>query len=112
MLILENRIPFSLLYLSRSPNASNFLNLEHHWVDWAQTKRSYELIARCAIPKICKLNRNRLSSDARLRKNNDQFRGLLTSDMRAKMEEHATSNGAEKLSPDLVEYFSDAKSAG
>jgi limonene 1,2-monooxygenase len=89
-----------------------FLNLDHHWADWAQTKRSYELIARYAIPKINKLNRNRLSSEQWLRENNDQFKGELTSAVRAKMEEHAKSKGSEKLSPDLVEHFSGARSAG
>ena len=89
-----------------------FLNLDHHWADWAQTKRSYELIARYAIPKINKLNRNRLSSEEWLRDNNAQFKGKLTSAVRAKMEEHAKSKGSEKLSPDLVEHFSDVRSAG
>lgn len=89
-----------------------FLNLDHHWADWAQTKRSYELIARYAIPQINKLNRNRLSSEQWLRENNDQFKGELTSAVRAKMEEHAKSKGSEKLSPDLVEHFSGARSAG
>jgi limonene 1,2-monooxygenase len=89
-----------------------FLNLDHHWADWAQTKRSYELIARYAIPKINKLNRNRLSSEQWLRENNDQFKGELTSAVRAKMEEHAKSKGSEKLSPELVEHFSGARSAG
>ena len=44
-----------------------FLHLDNHWADWAETKRSYELIARFAIPKINKLNVNRVSSEAWLR---------------------------------------------
>jgi len=89
-----------------------FLNLDHHWADWAQTRRSYELIARYAIPKINKLSRNRLASEQWLRENNAQFKGELTSAVRAKMEEHARAKGSEKLSPDLVEHFRNLKSAG
>lgn len=85
-----------------------FLNLDHHWADWAETRRSYELIARYAIPRINQLNRNRLASEQWLRDNNDVFKGELTAAVRAKMEEHARLKGAEKLSPDLVAYF-DAK---
>jgi limonene 1,2-monooxygenase len=83
-----------------------FLNLDHHWADWAQTKRSYELIARYAIPKINQLNRNRIASEKWLRDNNAEFKGELTSAVRAKMEQHAASKGADQLSPDLVEHFS------
>jgi limonene 1,2-monooxygenase len=83
-----------------------FLNLDHHWADWAQTKRSYELIARYAIPKINQLNRNRIASEKWLRDNNAEFKGELTSAVRANMEQHAASKGSDKLSPDLVEHFS------
>jgi limonene 1,2-monooxygenase len=40
-----------------------FLHLDTHWADWAETKRSYELIARVAIPRINKLNANRFASE-------------------------------------------------
>ena len=82
-----------------------FLNLDHHWADWAQTKRSYELIARFAIPKINQLNRNRMSSETWLRDNNAEFKGQLTAAVRAKMTEHAQAKGGDKLSPDLVKHF-------
>ena len=89
-----------------------FLNLDHHWADWAETRRSYELIARYAIPKINQLNRNRVASEQWLRDNNDEFKGQLTSAVRAKMEEHARAKGGDKLSPELVAYFnSDEKKA-
>jgi len=86
-----------------------FLNLDHHWADWAETRRSYELIARYAIPKINRLNRNRIASEQWLRDNNDQFKGELTAAVRAKMEEHAKAKGDEKLSPDLVAHFNEPK---
>lgn len=82
-----------------------FLALDHHWADRAQTRRSYELIARYAIPKINGLNRNRFASERWLRENNDAFKGELTAAVRAKMVEHAERGGGDQLSPDLVEYF-------
>ncbi len=82
-----------------------FLNLDNHWADWEQTKRSYELIARFAIPKINKLNESRIRSETWLRENNAQFKGELTAAVRSKMEEYAREKGMDKLSPDLVAHF-------
>lgn len=90
-----------------------FLNLDNHWADWAETKRSYELIARFAVPKINKLNVNRQASEDWLRDNNDVFRGELTAAVGAKIAEHAASKGIDKLSPDYLKLFNaDKKSAG
>ena len=82
-----------------------FLNLDNHWADWAQTKRSYELIARFAVPKINKLNVNRYASEAWLRMDNDRFRGELTAAVGAKIAEHAALKGVDKLSPDFLKLF-------
>ena len=90
-----------------------FLNLDNHWADWAETKRSYELIARFAVPKINKLNVNRQASEDWLRDNNDVFRGELTAAVGAKIAEHAASKGVDKLSPDYLKLFNAGqKSAG
>lgn len=90
-----------------------FLDLAHHWADWAETKRSYELIARYAIPKINKLNVNRQASEDWLRDNNDVFKGELTAAVGAKIAEHAAAKGVDKLSPDYLALFNATqKSAG
>ncbi len=89
-----------------------FLCMDHHWADWAQTRRSYELIARYAIPRINQLNRNRFASEKWLRDNNPQFKGELTAAVRAKMEEHARRKGDGQLSPELVAHFASAEKAG
>ena len=88
-----------------------FLHLDHHWADWAETKRSYELIARFAIPKINKLNVNRQASEDWLRDNNDVFRGELTAAVGAKIAEHAASKGVDKLSPDYLKLFNATQKA-
>lgn len=85
-----------------------FLNLDHHWADWAQTRRSYELIGRFAIPKVNKLNALRERSEKFLRDNHPKFRGELDAAVRAKLQEYADTKGGENLSPDIVAYF-DAK---
>ena len=90
-----------------------FLNLDNHWADWAETRRSYELIARFAVPKINKLNVNRQASEDWLRDNNDVFRGELTAAVGAKIAEHAAAKGVDKLSPDYLALFNAGqKSAG
>ncbi|MEC9247682.1 MAG: LLM class flavin-dependent oxidoreductase [Pseudomonadota bacterium] len=85
-----------------------FCCLDHHWADWAETKRSYELIARYAIPEVNKLNRNRIASEKWLRKDNAKLKGQLTSAVRAKIEEHAKTKGSDNLSPEMIKYFRDA----
>ena len=90
-----------------------FLYLNHHLADWAETKRSYELIARFAVPKINKLNVNRQASEDWLRDNNDVFKGELTAAVGAKIAEHAAAKGIDKLSPDYLALFNASqKSAG
>lgn len=70
-----------------------FLNTEANWADRAETRRSYELIARYAIPKINSLNVSRGESEAWLRENNEQFRGELTAAVDAKVAQHAAEKG-------------------
>jgi limonene 1,2-monooxygenase len=84
-----------------------FLHLDTHWADWAETKRSYELVARYAIPKINKLNANRQSSEDWLRANNATFKGELNAAVGAKIAEHAAAKGLDKLSPDFVKLFAE-----
>ena len=50
-----------------------FLVMDHHWADRLETMRSYELIARYAIPKINSLNDNRFSSEKWLKENGEKL---------------------------------------
>lgn len=70
-----------------------FLNTETNWADRAETQRSYELIARYAIPKINSLNVSRAESEAWLRQNNELFRGELTAAVDARIAQHAAETG-------------------
>lgn len=82
-----------------------FLNLDQHWADWTETRRSYELIGRFAIPKVNKLNDLRQRSEQFLRDNHPKFRGELDSAVRAKLQQYADAKGTENLSPDIVAHF-------
>ena len=86
-----------------------FLHLETPWADWEERRRSYELIARHAIPKINRLNDARLSSENWLRENNDVFRGHLQSAIKAQVDQHAKEKGMENISPDIMAAFKDVK---
>ena len=89
----------------QSGGFGTFLNLDNHWADWAQTKRSYELIGRFAIPKINRLNDYRHRSEEFLRENHPKFRGELDAAVRAKIEAYAQEKGAETVSPDIAKAF-------
>ena len=88
-----------------------FLTLDNHWADWAQAKRSYELIGRFAMPKINKLNDYRVRSEEFLRNNHAKFRGELDAAVRAKLEAYAKDKGSDKLSPDILAHYK-AKNEG
>ena len=88
----------------QSGGFGTFLNLDHHWADWAETKRSYELIGRFAIPKINKLNKYRERSETFLRENHPKFRGELDAAVRAKLEQYAEKDKSA-LSPDILAHY-------
>jgi limonene 1,2-monooxygenase len=79
-----------------------FLSTEANWADRAETARSYELIARYAIPEINSLNVSRAESEAWLRENNDAFRGELSAAVQARITRHAAEKGDRDLPPGMV----------
>jgi limonene 1,2-monooxygenase len=82
-----------------------FLQLHAPWADWAETKRSYELVARFVIPKVNSLNTNRHASEDWLRHNNQHFRGEMTAAVGARVAQHAAEKGADKLQPEILATF-------
>ena len=83
-----------------------FLIMDTPWADHAETRRSYELIAKYAIPKINRLNLHKFESETWLKANHDKFRGEMTNAVRAKIEQYAAEKGSESLNPDVVAHFS------
>lgn len=79
-----------------------FLQIHVPWADWAETRRSYELIARYVMPRVNNLNLNRHASEQYLRDNNALFRGELQAAQNARVAQHAAEHGARNLNPDLL----------
>jgi limonene 1,2-monooxygenase len=84
-----------------------FLQMDTPWADWAETKRSYELMARYVIPKVNNLNAGRLASEQWVRDNHKKFQGELQSAVAAKLAQHAAEKGKETLSPATLKALSD-----
>jgi limonene 1,2-monooxygenase len=84
-----------------------FLQMDVPWADWAETKRSYELIARYVIPKVNNLNAGRMATEEWLRTNHKTFQGELKSAVAAKVAEHAAEKGYKQLSPATLQAISD-----
>jgi len=97
---------------AQSGGFGSFLHLDHHWADWAETRRSYELIARFAIPRINKLNAGRMASEDWLRANNVEFKGELNAAVGAKIAEYAAAKGVDQLSPDYLKLFNATQKVG
>jgi limonene 1,2-monooxygenase len=82
------------------------LHLGINWADYLQTKGSFELFARYVIPKINRLNDNRIASEAFLRANHDKFSGAMKSAVSAKIEEYVAEKGGANVAPALRDAFS------
>lgn len=80
-----------------------FLQIHVPWADWAETKRSYELIARYVVPAFNGLNVNRKASEDFLRDNNVRFRGALQSAQNARIAQHAAEKGGQNVNPDFLQ---------
>ncbi len=83
-----------------------FLNLAGNWADHAQTKRSYELFARYVMPKINRVNTNRIESEAFLRVNHGKFDAAMKAAVGAKIDEHIAESGGGNVAPVFQDIFS------
>jgi len=80
-----------------------FLQLHAPWADWAETKRSYELLARYCIPKINQINVNRKASEDWLRHNNATFKGEMQAAVGDRIARYAAEKGDSNLQPEVVQ---------
>ncbi|WP_454883158.1 LLM class flavin-dependent oxidoreductase [Sphingomonas oryzagri] len=90
---------------TQSGGFGTFLFLAMDWADFEQTKRSYELFARYVIPKVNRLNDNRLASQEYLRTNRDRFAAQQKSAVAAKIEQHVAEKGDGNVSPDVISAY-------
>lgn len=73
-----------------------FLQLAHNWADFAETKRSYELIARHVMPRFQGSNENRMKSMEWAAKNRPTFIGSVTQAIGNEMQKHAQEQAAKR----------------
>jgi len=66
-----------------------FLQMVHNWADFAQTKRSYELVARYVMPRFQGLNRGRDASMEWAARNRPTFMGAVGTAIMTEIQKHA-----------------------
>ena len=72
-----------------------FLQMANNWADFAQTKRSYELIARYVMPRVQGLNRNRQASMEWTASNRDRFLGAARKAKQQAAERYRAAKGGD-----------------
>ncbi len=66
-----------------------FLQMAHNWADFAQTKRSYELVARYVMPRFQGLNRGRETSMDWAARNRPTFMGAVGTAIMTEIQKHS-----------------------
>ena len=79
-----------------------FLMMDHNWADWAEKKRSYELIARHVAPKFQGLNENRDASLNWARDNRPRFMGEAMMAVGARVASHIQEKGTDNIRPEIL----------
>jgi limonene 1,2-monooxygenase len=65
-----------------------FLQMAHDWADWAETKRSYELVARYVVPRFQRANENREASMEWAARNRPTFIGAMGNAINQEIQKH------------------------
>lgn len=79
-----------------------FLMMAHNWADFAQTKRSYELMAHYVFPKFQQLSPNREASFDWCRDNRPTFMGAAREAVGSRIMRHIEEKGTENISPEIL----------
>ena len=80
-----------------------FLQMAHNWADFAETKRSYELMARYVFPKFQGSNSNRDASLEWARSNRDTFMGEARMAVGTRVAQHIQEKGIEDIAPEILQ---------
>jgi limonene 1,2-monooxygenase len=86
-----------------------FLQMAHNWADWAQTKRSYELVARYVMPKVQALNVNRDASYSWVGSNAGTFMDQARAAVGMRIAQHIQEKGVKDIQPEILEAMGMAK---
>jgi limonene 1,2-monooxygenase len=94
---------------SQSGGFGCFLQMAHNWADWAQTQRSYELIARHVAPKFQGSNINRDLSYERVGATREGAMNQARAAVGASIFKHVAEKGTDNIRPEILEVMGMAK---
>jgi limonene 1,2-monooxygenase len=90
---------------SQSGGFGCFLQMAHNWADWAQTQRSYELIARHVAPKFQGSNVNRDLSYERVGATREGAMNQARAAVGASIFKHVAEKGTDNIRPEILEVM-------
>ena len=73
-----------------------------NWADWAETKRSWELIARYVMPKVQELNVNREASYQWVGDNAERFMAQARMAVGVRIAQHIQEKGVDNIQPEIL----------
>jgi limonene 1,2-monooxygenase len=79
-----------------------FLQMAHNWADWAQTKRSWELVARYVMPRTQALNTNRDASYSWVGGNAGAFMDQARAAVGMRIAQHIQEKGTKDIQPEIL----------
>ena len=88
-----------------------FLQMAHNWADWAETRRSWELVARYVMPKVQDLNVNRDASYSWVGSNATAFMDQARAAVGVRIAQHIQEKGVKDIQPEILEAMGMAKKA-
>jgi limonene 1,2-monooxygenase len=90
---------------SQSGGFGCFLQMAHNWADWAETQRSYELIARHVAPKFQGSNENRDLSYERVGATREGAMNQARAAVGASIFKHVAEKGTDNIRPEILEVM-------
>jgi limonene 1,2-monooxygenase len=79
-----------------------FLQMAHNWADWAETKRSYELIARYVMPRAQGTNAARQESYDWGAAHSGEFMGQARMAVGLRIAQHISEQGTKDIRPEIL----------
>ncbi len=101
----EDAIAQLMRLQSQSGGFGCFLQMAHNWADWAQTQRSYELIARHVAPKFQGSNANRDLSYERVGATREGAMNQARAAVGASIFKHVAEKGTDNIRPEILEVM-------
>jgi limonene 1,2-monooxygenase len=79
-----------------------FLQMAHNWADWAETQRSYELIARYVMPRAQGTNVGRQESYDWGAAHSGEFMGQARMAVGLRIAQHISEQGTKDIRPEIL----------